>query len=310
MKSKFLLLFCSLFIGQLAFSQVSRSARKKYIKKYEQFFEKDTKLMYIGYCQTIEKAGGNYIHKTYNPDKTVLTHLKSSSDRAGKNLNGKYAEWYDNGNKWLEGRCEDNKRTGIWKEYDYSNSEIKSGKYIHGSKEGKWTIKDSLNRMKYENNYENGVLNGASPHYDTTGQIKFIFTYLNDSLVHTEILDSIFYATKYRIVDEFPVLKVCYNLEVEERKKCSDVALLRYIYSNIEYPMFARRQEIEGTAIISFTIEKDGSISSLIAHRGICEEIEAECFRIIKNTPEWSPGLINGEPVSIAFNLPVRFRLE
>lgn len=310
MKSKFLLLFCSLFIGQLAFSQVSRSERKRYIKKYEQFFEKDTKLMYIDYYQTTEKVGKYYVHKIYNPDKVMLTHNKRSTDKAGKNLNGNYEEWYDNGNKWLEGTYADNKKVGVWKNYNYSNSKIESGSYLNEKKEGEWIAKNASEQIIFKKNYKDGALNGFSTYYDTTGQVKFIITYLSDSIINEEILDTLFYNEKSDILKNPPVLKTCNNLEGEDRKKCSDITYLKFIYSDIKYPILARQEGIEGMAMISFVIEKDGSLSEFTTYRGICKEIEKECIRVLKKSPQWSPGTKNGEAVRVMFNMPVRFRLE
>lgn len=334
MKSKFLLLFCSLFIGQLAFSQVSRSEQKKYVKKYEHLLEEESKLIYIDYYQSIEKVKGKYIHKTYNPDKVILTHLKTSSDKLGKNLNGIYAEWYDNRKKWLEGNYIDNKKEGAWKSYNYSNTQmslgnynngkkegewksydysnfrVTSGNYVNGKKDGKWITKNASNQVVIEKNYKNGFLNGQLTHYDTTGQKMFVLTYLEGSVTNREILDTAFYFDKSLELIELPILKICSELEGKAKEDCRNSEYIKAIYTNIKYPTIAREEGVEGTAIISFIVEKDGSIGEFKTHRGISKEIEIECLRVLQKLPEFSPATKNGESIKFSFNMPIRFRLE
>ncbi len=86
--------------------------------------------------------------------------------------------------------------------------------------------------------------------------------------------------------------------------------MMVYIYENIGYPKAAIDKNIEGMVVISFVVEKDGSLSNISIFRDIGGGCGPEAARIVKSMPNWSPGILNGEKVRVSFNLPVRFKLN
>ena len=89
---------------------------------------------------------------------------------------------------------------------------------------------------------------------------------------------------------------------------------LVFIYQNIRYPLEAQQNDIEGTVVVSFIVEKDGTISSPEVLRDIGGECGAEVLRIINGMNQvnlvWTPGKQDGQIVRTKFNLPVKFKLE
>lgn len=85
-----------------------------------------------------------------------------------------------------------------------------------------------------------------------------------------------------------------------------------YLQKNIKYPEAERKAGVTGTVYINFVVEKDGSISSAKVLRGVAggPGLDAEALRVVSGMPKWTPGTQNGQPVRVAFNLPIRFRLE
>ena len=102
----------------------------------------------------------------------------------------------------------------------------------------------------------------------------------------------------------------CKNENEEAQKECSDKTMLMAIYKNIRYPAFAREVGLQGSTIIRFYVDKDGEMRDIRVLRGICDEIKAECERVMQFIPKWNPGTQKGKPVKVYFNLPIRFRLE
>ena len=99
-----------------------------------------------------------------------------------------------------------------------------------------------------------------------------------------------------------------------ERKHCADRAMLEFIYKNIKYPQTARDAGTEGMVVVSFIVEKDGSISGSKIMRDIGNSCGAEALRVVDMMQEqnirWAPGKENGKTVRVQFNLPIRFKLE
>ena len=117
-----------------------------------------------------------------------------------------------------------------------------------------------------------------------------------------------------KVVDEMPRF---YSYECEsimdedKRKKCADMAMLETVYKNITYPPNAKKDGIEGTVVISFTIDMDGMTSDFKVTRSIREDLDQEALRVVRDKlVEWEPGKQKGMPVNTQFNMPVRFRLN
>lgn len=86
--------------------------------------------------------------------------------------------------------------------------------------------------------------------------------------------------------------------------------LQRYISKNFVYPIEAIELGEQGKVFISFVIEKDGSVSNIKIDRGVCESLDNEALRLIRNMPPWSPGETNGLIVRTRVRLPINFTLE
>jgi protein TonB len=87
-------------------------------------------------------------------------------------------------------------------------------------------------------------------------------------------------------------------------------SMYAFIQKNLIYPEKAKAEGIEGRVFITFTIEKDGSVSNVKILRGIgggCDEAAKE---VIEKMPKWKPGTQRGKPVRVQFNLPIKFELE
>lgn len=87
-------------------------------------------------------------------------------------------------------------------------------------------------------------------------------------------------------------------------------ALLKYLGDNIKYPFVAKQAGISGTVIISFIVEKDGSISNVKVVHGIGGGCNIEAIRVVSMMPKWTPGKQRGKPVRVPFQIPVIFLLH
>ncbi len=304
--------FC--FLMLIPFSgtaQIKKIKKKEFVKKYKEFLEKDSKLESFSYYQSLERKGNEFIHKTFNPDKRILTHYKTYSDSKMENLNGRYQEWYDNGHLWEEGRYKNNEKDGKWSTYSYDSGKVKEyGHFKNGKEEGTWFSLDDQGRITSEYNYLSGELEGDYLRYDSLGNVVQKIIYQAGDEIENEIFDSTYTNSELKDVEVLPFLKTCADLAGDERKQCSDNKYLHFIYGNINYPQSARRRDIEGKAIIRFVITKEGKVDEVTPLRGVCQAIEKECIRIINSSPEWSPETVNDQPVNVYFNMPVNFRLE
>lgn len=116
-------------------------------------------------------------------------------------------------------------------------------------------------------------------------------------------------------VERMPVFgKACQELTGEEKKQCSDRTLLQFVQGKVRYPRIARTNGIEGTVVVRFVVEVDGSVSSVEAVRKISGGCTEEAIRAVESINEsaenFAPGIQGGRPVRVIFNLPVKFELQ
>ena len=86
--------------------------------------------------------------------------------------------------------------------------------------------------------------------------------------------------------------------------------MLEYIYARLKYPEIAKNASVQGTAVITFVVEKDGSITDAKIIRDPGAMTGQEALNVVESFPNWLPGRQRGQPVRVQFNLPVKFRLE
>ncbi len=88
-------------------------------------------------------------------------------------------------------------------------------------------------------------------------------------------------------------------------------SLVLFIKKNIEYPIYEKRNGIDGVVYVTYVISKEGEVHDVKIARGVKggEGLDKEAIRIAEKMPRWIPGTLNGKPVNVQYNLPVKFTL-
>ncbi len=85
--------------------------------------------------------------------------------------------------------------------------------------------------------------------------------------------------------------------------------LFKYLSTQIRYPSDAVKNKIEGRVIITFFVEKDGSVNDVAVLKSVCPSLDKEAVRVVKNMAKWNPGKHKGVQVRVKYTLPISFRL-
>lgn len=99
-------------------------------------------------------------------------------------------------------------------------------------------------------------------------------------------------------------------VEVEPEFPGGVEALYKYLAENIKYPVLAKEKGTQGRVYVTFVVEKDGSVTDAKVLRGVSEEVDAEALRVINAMPKWKPGMQQGVPVRVQYNIPIIFKLQ
>ena len=87
-------------------------------------------------------------------------------------------------------------------------------------------------------------------------------------------------------------------------------ALMEWLSNNVKYPVVAQENGVQGRVVVSFVVERDGSITDVKVVRGVDPSLDKEASRVVRAMPRWIPGKQNGSAVRVKYNVPVAFRLQ
>lgn len=122
--------------------------------------------------------------------------------------------------------------------------------------------------------------------------------------------------TIYLVAEQAPLFPLCAQLDTTftAKVKCSQEVLLGFVYKNVEYPVAARQEGLEGTVVVRFVVEPDSTISTI----SILKDIGGGCGDAVVTVinamnplgVRWAPGKNAGKAVRTQMTLPIKFKLE
>jgi protein TonB len=86
-------------------------------------------------------------------------------------------------------------------------------------------------------------------------------------------------------------------------------AWAKFLNRNLRFPAAAQEEGVSGRVIMSFVIEKDGSLSNITVERPAGYGFDEEAVRVLKLAKAWKPGKQNGQPVRVKYNIPINFQV-
>lgn len=79
-------------------------------------------------------------------------------------------------------------------------------------------------------------------------------------------------------------------------------AFYKFIAKNYKTPS---QPNLKGKVYVTFIVEADGNLSDFKVLRDIGNGTGEEAVRVLKLSPKWTPGKVNGEPVRTLYSLPI-----
>lgn len=111
------------------------------------------------------------------------------------------------------------------------------------------------------------------------------------------------------------------QIEVDSDKICDDaeempsfpggqVALMRFLSSNMKYPKEEQESGVQGRVVVQFVVRHDGSICDAKVTSSVSPALDQETLRVVSVMPRWKPGMKGGKAVSVQYTMPLMFRLQ
>ena len=83
-----------------------------------------------------------------------------------------------------------------------------------------------------------------------------------------------------------------------------------WVQSKVRYPQIAQENGISGRVLMSFVIEKDGTLTNIQVLQAPDRSLSDEAMRVLKQSPKWKPGKQRNQTVRVKYTLPVDFRIQ
>lgn len=87
------------------------------------------------------------------------------------------------------------------------------------------------------------------------------------------------------------------------------VEFMKWLTNNLKYPSAAQSQKIQGKVLVSFIVNKDGTISDIKVLKSAHPQLDREALRVIRMMPNWKAGEDKGKPCRTMMAIPVVFAL-
>jgi TonB family protein len=251
--------------------------------------------------------------------------LKSSFSLKDKRAHGIYAQYFENGKLHRETEYKEGERLSIIRVLDPMGKSIDGGNL----KEGKgnyiqffdWEQGTEPNlKISRNENYENGLLNGAAKHYRKNGKLETKGSYKDgyetgDWKLYGENGSEtiVNYEENYKSVKTVENTGFYVgseeNVNVMAEFQGGENERINFILKNIVYPKEAVIKRVQGTVYINFIITQTGEVESFKIIKSVNKQLDDEVIKLLKKMPRWSPGLSQGVPVRISYNMPITYAL-
>jgi len=267
------------------------------------------------YIRVVEDYFSNkniYVFKDYFKSKK-LCMIGGSSDKDILKREGQFIYYYENGNKKAVVNYSKNNKTGI--EYRwYENGNIKAE--LDHSK-----IKDADVDFKINNYWNpqqeqkvisgNGSVDYSDENQEDIGEVK---DGLPDGIWKGKNLKRKFsYIENYRkgkfisgiSTDSQGIEHQYKHLEIRPEPKKGIKDFYQYIGKNYKKTENAIANKISGKLVLSFIIDKDGSITEPKILKSLGYGLDEEAIRVITNYNGWIPGQQKGINVRALYSIPI-----
>ena len=84
----------------------------------------------------------------------------------------------------------------------------------------------------------------------------------------------------------------------------------KWVQERIKYPQIAQENGITGRVVLSFVVEKDGTLTNIQVLQTPDSSLSDEAIRVLKTSPKWKPGKQRNQAVRVKYTLPIDFRIQ
>lgn len=231
------------------------------------------------------------IFQTVNAQDTIIKHYDSNWNEISKKKASYYRKIFENEKK-------------IWSVRDYYiNGQIQmAGTYKSKDlkkKNGFFKLYYKNGNKQQEGEYINNQYNGVWKWYYKNGKISSKERYRKDKLEEIEFWDANGNKQEGKLEKTIMPQFIGGNL-----------ALHKFISSNIRYPIEAQKKGLEGKILVKFIVGLNGEIEKAWISQSGHISLKIEALRLVNSMPNWIPGKNHNLPTKVSYTIPINFNLR
>lgn len=85
--------------------------------------------------------------------------------------------------------------------------------------------------------------------------------------------------------------------------------LVAFAKSKIKYPNSAINDNVQGSVILTFYINKQGKVINKKIYKGVRHDLNTVCLHMLNQMPIWKHGTLNGKPIDVRERWTITFVL-
>lgn len=169
----------------------------------------------------------------------------------------------------------------------------------HLVKLGPQTTYYETGQLHTKDDYVGAKRNGEFIVYYPEGQVKRRETYVADERKSEACFAKDGSSVPYYPYEVMPV----YERGGQEE-------IVRAVQFNTRYPVQALRNQEQGRVFVSFTVNEAGKVENVQVVKGVSPSLDAETVAAVRKLKAFTPGRLDGEPVSVSFTVPINYSIR
>jgi hypothetical protein len=89
-----------------------------------------------------------------------------------------------------------------------------------------------------------------------------------------------------------------------------EAELFKFLGQNIKYPGEALDEGVSGVVYLVGIVDETGDWRTITVMKGVHPFLDFEAWRVTESMPDWTPGIVDGKPARVQYNLPIRFTIR
>ena len=174
-----------------------------------------------------------------------------------------------------------------------------------------WGEEKEITKAEFDAYQDQGRIKSVEVLKDKTAQEKYGEKAANGVIVATlklptELEEVV--VVRYKEDDGEPVKFYLLEPDTMPTFEGGDInAFSRWVARQINAPKDCNHS---GTMKVSFVVGKDGTVKDVKVVESVCAELDALAVSTLEKSPKWEPATANGQPVEMAFSIPIIFQVR